>query len=127
MEIKKEATDDTPFVHLSRTENIFTIQGNSLPEEVTEFYAPIIESLKGYLANPNDETYFVFKMLYYNSASSKMMFSIFEILDNAFKEGRNVKIKWMYEADDDDMLDAGKSMQDYVELPIEYETFYEVD
>ena len=127
MEYKKEGTDDTPFVYFSKSENILTIQGNSLPEEVTEFYTPIIEKLDAYLADPNPVSQFVFKMFYFNSASSKIIFTIVELLNEAFKRGTNIGIKWMYEMDDDDMLDAGKSMEDYVEIPIEYEGFMEME
>ena len=75
--ITREGTEDTPKVVLDPSAGTFEISGRSLPEDVNEFYEPILNWLEEYTENPNNETYFVFKLEYFNTASSKMILDIF--------------------------------------------------
>jgi len=71
-----EGTEDTPKILLDKSNGIFEISERSLPEDSAEFYQPIIQWLDDYAADPNPSTEFVFKLEYFNTASSKL------ILDN---------------------------------------------
>ena len=59
-------------------ENKFLFSGKSLPEDVKEFYDPILSWLKEYKNDPNEETTFVMRMEYFNTASSKMILEMFD-------------------------------------------------
>ena len=113
------ATDETPEVTLDAAANKFEMTGRSLPEDVISFYDPVLEWLEGYSSAPNPETNFVFKMEYFNTASSKMILDILLKLEEIHEDGNTVNIKWYYREDDEDMEEAGEEYADIVELAFE--------
>jgi hypothetical protein len=121
--INIQGTDDTPNVTLDKDNGKFEISGRSLPEDVNMFYQPIMDWIDEYSESPNDITEFNFKLEYFNTASSKIILDILlkfeEILDN----GSDVKIKWHYHEEEEDMLEAGEEYADIVEIPFEYEAY----
>lgn len=116
-------TDDTPSIILDAENNHFEISGRSLPEDSAEFYKPVIDWLELYSANANPLTYFIFKMDYFNTASSKMLLDILTKLETMHHSGSEAKVDWYYQEDDPDMLDAGQEYKDLITIPIELKTF----
>lgn len=117
--IKIKGTDDTPSVILDAASNIFEIAGRSLPEDVAAFYSPIIEWLDKYIQSPNPKTNFNFKLVYFNTASSKLLLDILMKLEELHKTGKEVLVKWHYSEDDEDMKEAGEEYADIVDVPFE--------
>lgn len=113
-------TDDTPTVTLDAANDLFEISGRSLPEDVTAFYNPILAWLDEYAANPNAKTVFSFKLVYFNTASSKLLLDVLMKLDDLAGEGHDVLVKWYYPEDDEDMQEAGEEYADIVEVPFEH-------
>ena len=121
--INREGMEDTPKVILDQASGAFEISGRSLPEDVNEFYEPILNWLEEYSENPNPETYFVFKLEYFNTASSKMILDIFLKLEEIKDTGQDVTIAWHYRDDEEDMLEAGEEYADMVEVEFEFHTY----
>ncbi|HNV80947.1 MAG: DUF1987 domain-containing protein [Tenuifilaceae bacterium] len=117
--IKIMGTDDTPTVILDAENDIFEISGRSLPEDVTAFYDPILNWLDEYAANPNPKTIFTFKLVYFNTASSKLLLDILMKFEEMRENGLDVLIKWYYPEDDEDMQEAGEEYADIVDVPFE--------
>ncbi|HPD95415.1 MAG: DUF1987 domain-containing protein [Bacteroidales bacterium] len=110
-------TGETPNVVLDVLNNNFEISGKSLPEDVKEFYNPILRWFKTYSETPNDKTTLKMKMDYFNTASSKMILELFELLDEMHGSGKSVEVEWYYQEDDEDMMDAGTDYADMLEFP----------
>jgi len=117
--IKILGTDDTPTVILDAENDIFEISGRSLPEDVTAFYDPILNWLDEYAAGPNAKTIFTFKLVYFNTASSKLLLDILMKLEEMHEDGKEVLVKWYYPEDDEDMQEAGEEYADIVDVPFE--------
>jgi hypothetical protein len=117
--IKLRETDDTPGIILDAEKEIFEIIGRSLPENVNQFYEPILNWLDEYAKSPNAKTIFIFKLTYFNTASSKLILEIMLKLDKMFQEGKNIEIKWLVPVDDEDNEEAGEEFKDLLELPFE--------
>jgi len=96
------------------------ISGQSLPENATMLYQPILEWLDEYCKAPVAHTVLSLQMKYYNTASSKMFFSIIKKLNLLYKGGADVEIEWHYQDDDEDMLDAGEYFRDLVDIPFKF-------
>jgi len=120
---KLDATDETPTVVLDKNNNIFELSGKSLPEDVTTFYDPILEWLDEYAKIPNELTVFQFKMIYFNTASSKLIMDILLKLEEMVEDGANIKVEWYYQEDDEDMMEAGEEFSDIVEVDFDLKTF----
>lgn len=117
--IKIKGTDDTPNVILDPENGIFEFSGRSMPEDVAAFYNPILEWFDEYAKNPLPKTNVVFRMEYFNTASSKMILDILLKLEEIAQAGHDVLITWFYQEDDEDMLEAGEEYSEIVELPFE--------
>ena len=117
--IKIIGTDDTPNVTLDADNNIFEISGRSLPEDVASFYEPILDWLDDYAEEANPKTVFDFKLVYFNTASSKLILDILLKLEEMYEAGKDVLVRWHFPDDDEDMEEAGEEYADIVEVPFE--------
>lgn len=117
--IKIVGTDDTPSVTLDVANEIFEISGRSLPEDVAAFYEPILDWLDRYSEEAAGKTVFNFKLVYFNTASSKMLLDILLKLEEMHDSGKDVLVRWHYPEDDEDMEEAGEEYADIVEVPFE--------
>lgn len=117
--IHLEGTEDTPKIILDKANGIFEISGRSLPEDSAEFYKPILEWLAAYSADPNPETNFVFKLEYFNTASSKLILDVLSALEDI----SNISVSWYFHEDDEDMEEAGEEFSELVEIPFEFKTY----
>ncbi|MGF1533111.1 MAG: DUF1987 domain-containing protein [Bernardetiaceae bacterium] len=118
--INLPGTEDTPAVILNKQEAHFEISGRSLPEDAAEFYQPILEWIERYKEEKLPETRFIFRLEYFNTASSKLILDILSSLE----EIEGTIIMWYYHEDDEDMEEAGEEFSDLVEdIPFEFNTY----
>ena len=115
--INLKSTDDTPKVLLDAQSNIFEISGRSLPEDVNNFYKPITEWVNTYAKAPNPSTVFSFKLVYFNTASSKNILSILMVLKEMHLSGEDVSVEWYYHEDDEEMQESGLEFAKIVKIP----------
>ena len=116
-------TEDTPTIILDASANKIEFSGRSMPENVAGFYAPALSWIEEYVKNPNPETILNIKLEYFNTASSKILLDIIMSFEKIVSTGKSLKINWYYQADDDDMLEAGEGYADIVEVPFTYLTY----
>jgi hypothetical protein len=113
------ATDRTPEIQLSVEHGIFSMRGESFPEDVAAFYGQVILAIDSLSSSmPRPLTVNV-AMVYINSSSIKAMFRIFEGLENIRKNGQSISITWHFQDDDDIMQELGEDFKDrFPDLPI---------
>ena len=111
--LELEATQETPKIILDKHKEIIEIAGISVPEDVLKFYEPILKWLDEYILNPNEKTNVVFKLEYFNTASSKLILDVLFKFKQLKEKGDDVLISWYHEEDDTDMVLAA---QMYAEL-----------
>jgi len=118
-------TLNTPSINLDPVGNKFELKGESRPENVRNFYLPILEWLEKFAAeisgkDGNAPLDFSFNFEYFNSTSAKYILDIFKILNSINKAGNEVKVSWHYEEDDEDMYEVGMEMSRMAGIPFEY-------
>lgn len=121
--LRIKATDDTPEVILDMNTNEFRFEGKSLPESVSAFYEPILAWIDKYQTQALKETQVVFKLEYFNSASSKIISEIIKQFVNIIDFGKKVEIQWQYPEDDEDMHDAGVEYSEIIKFPFVYKSY----
>lgn len=121
--INIEATDETPKVILNPETHVFEFSGKSLPEDVTQFYNPLLEWLETYKSSPGSSTKAIFKMDYFNTASSKLILDILMLLEEIHEETSGVSVEWHFKEDDEDMEEAGEEYSDIVDVPFKSISF----
>jgi hypothetical protein len=103
-----KATNDSPEIDFKFSENQLSISGEAFPEDANKFFYPIFMGLIEYLKTPGTEPIqFNFKLTYFNSASTKMLFNIFELLNDHSAKQQAVILNWFYDEDDDNIKDFG--------------------
>jgi len=117
--VKYEPQGLKPGITLDITNDIFEVYGKSCPENVVEFYQPIMDWLDEYKEYALDKTVFEFRLQYYNTASSKVLFIIMQKLEAVYETGKDVLIKWIYPEDDEALEEAGEEYDDLIDVPFE--------
>jgi hypothetical protein len=107
------ASPASPEVDFRFAEHTLSLKGESYPENAAAFYGPVIERLRAYLAECHDASITVnVSLAYFNSSSTKMLFSFFEALNEAAMAGNQVRLNWYHDEDDDTILEFGQELQD---------------
>jgi len=117
-EIKIDGTAKTPSVHFIDDGQLH-LKGRSIPENSIEFYKPLVDWLDEYGNGPQAKTEVHVQLEYFNTSSSKCILDLFKKLESISKQGHDVIIKWYYEEDDEDMLEAGEDYQSIISVPFE--------
>ncbi len=115
-----EATDFSPEVILDPKNNTFEISGISRPENANEFYEPIVNWLDKYIDNPNKLTEFKFRFDYFNTSSLKFFLMILSKCKEIKDSDAELTIMWYHDAEDESMLEAGKSLEELSELKFDF-------
>jgi len=121
--LRIEPADDTPLIVLNREEEQFEISGKSMPEDVIDFYQPVLNWLTTYRSAPLDRTIFDIRLIYFNTASSKLLLDVLMILEEISEQGHEVLVRWHSMTYDEDMQEAGREYADMVDLDFEYITY----
>jgi hypothetical protein len=109
-------TEKTPSINFDLNKGELIISGNSIPENPTEFYEPLIKIIDNYILEPKQLTNITFRMNYINTSSSRLILDIIKKFEAINKNSNNVIISWIYEYDDQDMEDAGHDYQSLINL-----------
>lgn len=113
-----EKTTKTPQVIFDPTNDIYEISGRSLPENVVKTYEPVLKWIDRNLGKFKKNVIFDFKVDYLNSASAKMISLILSKLEEYYKSGINIEVKWFYNIDDDDIQNEGEVYAKMKRIPI---------
>ncbi|WP_258099728.1 DUF1987 domain-containing protein [Marinoscillum pacificum] len=115
-----EPTRVTPLVNFDPDQGVLEIKGRSSPENSILFYQKIIDSLDEFAESGGDEFTANFSFEYFNTSSSKCLFDVFKKLSKISDEGKEIKINWYYEEDDEDMMEAGEDYADLLDLDFNF-------
>ena len=123
-----EPTLNSPRVILDPEKNQFEFSGESRPENVRNFYLPVLEWLDKYAAELTDQgaskrnagIEFKFSLEYFNSTSAKYILDVFKAINVLQTLGIKIQVNWLYEEDDEDMLEVGMEMARMSKLSFEY-------
>ena len=122
------ASEKSPKVVFEPKKYFFEMEGNSRPENVRDFFYPIIDTLKEHFdglirkANNEDEPEFNFnfKLEYFNSASAKFISDILVIVKNCNENNVKIKVNWYFEDGDEDMKEVGEDFSDMITFPFNF-------
>ncbi len=114
-----EPTDITPLINLDAEEGQIELRGRSIPENSLEFYQPVYKWLDEYVESPKDKTIVNVQLDYFNTSSSKCILDILKKIDRLDEMGKDVLVKWYYDENDEDMMEAGEDYSDLLEVPFE--------
>ena len=115
-----EATKNTPKFSGDIQSCSILIEGSSFPENVRRFYDTISEWIDTNLKFNNTPVTIVCKFYYMASSSVIAFLKTLKKIENIFGKD-NIKITWMYEEGDDDILKIGEDYSQLLNIPFTYE------
>lgn len=92
-----------PAVNFNYQTGICEISGETYMEDTYRFYEPLINWLRDYTLTKRP-ILFNFKLIYFNTSSSRFVLEILDILKAYQSANGKVDICWFYKTDDPDIL-----------------------
>ena len=112
-----EGTAKTPHIKFKADQGSLEISGRSIPENSIEFYQSLYSWIEEYAKQPKAATTVKIQLEYFNTSSSKCVLDVFRKLELLQKSGKSeVTVMWMYEEEDEDMMEAGDDYKAIVKL-----------
>ena len=109
------AAAKTPFIKIDLNLGVFEIKGKSIPENAKLFYSSLFDKLEEYAKKPAPQTVLNIQMDYFNTSSAKAIVDVFKKLERLNQSGASkTTINWYHDADDEDMIEAGKGYQSII-------------
>lgn len=109
-----EATKTTPLTCVDYKTGRVMIKGRSSPENTMEFYDPFLEAIAVLGESDHQDIKASFKLIYFNTSSARCIYLIIKELKTLLEKGKNVRINWYAEEDDEDMIDTAEDFQDII-------------
>ncbi|WOK09736.1 DUF1987 domain-containing protein [Imperialibacter roseus] len=111
-------TKYTPDISFDPNVASFSISGVSTPENSLDFYQSTYRILEQYALEGSQKLEANIRLVYFNTSSAKCLYDIFRKLVSVSSSGKQVIVNWIYDDDDEDILESG---EDYSELlPLEF-------
>jgi hypothetical protein len=114
----QEELRNSPGIIYYTDNNMLEITGRSIPENPEI----IFNRLDGWITThfeKNKDLNVSIRLEYINSGSSKYLYEILKRLAGYARSGNNVNMKWLYEEDDETMLELGEHYRDMAGIPLE--------
>lgn len=131
--LEKLGDELSPKITLDHLNNKFVIAGESRPENPVKYFEPIFAWFNEYfnyayvlndlaLSNKKLTNTLDIELEYFNSTSAKVLFDLLMLLKTTGEKKFNIvfEVNWHYDADDVDMLDTGKEMENLCGLKFNY-------
>jgi hypothetical protein len=119
-----EQSPKTPLISFDPSGGNFELKGKSIPENSVLFYKPLFEWLDNYVEKPAATTTLNIQLDYFNTSSSKCIVDLFKKLELISKNAKGeAVINWLYDEQDDDMLEAGEDYKSIIKIPFNLISF----
>lgn len=105
-----QQTEETPEVNFNANGQML-IKGVSIPENITNFYTPLINWINQLDNQTPSSIHFVFEIEYINTSTTRVFIDIIKKITALKEKCPNTVITWKYIEDDEDNFDLGKDLE----------------
>lgn len=114
----QEELKNCPGIVYYAEENKLELVGRSIPENPELIFRRLDEWITTHFEKIDGLNVSI-QLEYINSGSSKYLYEILKRLTGYGRSGKDVKMKWLYEEDDEAMLELGEHYRDTAGIPLE--------
>ncbi len=111
------ATASSPQVQADEKTGILVLSGESYPENSFDFYRPILSWVADFLERDRRSLTVEVRLTYLNTSSIKCMMDLLDAMEDAHQAGREVKLNWYYDQENDRALDLAEEFKEDLTLP----------
>ena len=116
--IIQEELKNCPGITYYPGDNRLDLVGRSIPENPELIFRRLDEWITIHF-DKNEGLDVNIQLEYINSGSSKYLYEILKRLTTYGRSGKSVKLKWLYEEDDEAMLELGEHYRDTAGIPLD--------
>jgi len=116
----QESLKNCPGIVYFIDNNTLEISGRSIPENPELIFKRLNEWITVHFQK-NKSLLVNIVLEYINSGSSKYLYEILKKLADYGQSGKDVTLKWLYEEDDEAMLELGEHYRDTAGIPLHIE------
>lgn len=113
----QEELKNSPGMYYYPHENKLELLGRSIPENPEMIFRRLEDWITSHFEKNNLLNVSI-QLEYINSGSSKYLYEILKRLTVYGHSGKTVNIKWLYEEDDEAMLELGEHYRDTAGIPL---------
>jgi hypothetical protein len=113
----QESLKNCPGIVYFIDNNTLEISGRSIPENPELIFKRLNEWITVHFEK-NKSLFVNIVLEYINSGSSKYLYEILKKLTDYGQSGQEVTLKWLYEEDDEAMLELGEHYRDTAGIPL---------
>jgi hypothetical protein len=117
-QIIQEELKNCPGITYYPDENKLELFGRSIPENPEMIFRRLDDWITLHFEKNNGLVVNI-QLEYINSGSSKYLYEILKRLTGYGRSGKAVKLRWLYEEDDEAMLELGEHYRDTAGIPLE--------
>lgn len=96
-----------------------SILGNCFPEDPKGFFEPILAWIGEFKTSHKGEVSLTVDLNYVNTSSIKILLELIQTITTNFKS--KAKINWIYEIEDEDMLEVGEDLEKVSEFKFNFQ------
>lgn len=115
--LKIESTQSTPSIFTDAQAGTVEMRGDSYPENSFELFSPAMQWVEDYLRDADHALTLNLHLLYLNTSSVKAMMDIFDILEEAHREGRKVAVNWYYDEQNERVAELAEEFKEDCSFP----------
>jgi len=107
-----------PGIYYYDGNNTLELAGRSIPENPELIFRKLDDWITKHFESTGSLNVII-KLEYINSGSSKYLYEVLKRLTGFGRAGKAVSLKWLYEEDDEAMLELGEHYRDTAGIPLE--------
>lgn len=115
--LRIESTQSTPSIFADAQAGTVVMRGDSYPENSFELFSPVMQWVEDYLRAADHALTLNLHLLYLNTSSVKAMMDIFDILEEAHREGRTVAVNWYYDEQNERVAELAEEFKEDCSFP----------
>ncbi|VFR21226.1 FIG057251: Fe-S oxidoreductase [plant metagenome] len=113
------ATQSTPSVSADFERGILHMRGDSYPENSFELFGPVIRWVEEYLGSTDKPLRLELELLYLNTSSVKAMMDILDLVEEAYRDKRDVSLRWVYDQQNERVAELAEEFKEDCSFPFE--------
>ncbi len=110
-------SQSTPEIQSDWEKGIVSMRGDSYPENSYELFHQVYEWIERFLAQASPPLSLELRLLYLNTSSIKAMMDIFDLLEAAFQDGRQVAVNWYYDIRNERVVELAEEFKEDCTFP----------
>ncbi|VFR17173.1 FIG057251: Fe-S oxidoreductase [plant metagenome] len=113
------ATQSTPSVSADFERGVLHMRGDSYPENSFELFGPVIRWVEEYLSSTDKPLRLELELLYLNTSSVKAMMDILDLVEEAYRDKRDVSLRWVYDQQNERVAELAEEFKEDCSFPFE--------